>query len=58
MGEIVRLKSGITQAVERTSKRTEKCVHDSGLSTIPSLKSGLSLVVRLISAVRTEETEA
>jgi len=57
MGEVVRLKSGITLTVERASKLSTESVHKSALSLIPSMKSGLSLIVRLVSAVRTEEIE-
>lgn len=58
MAEIVGLKSGISTFMERVSKRTETCELSSELSIIPVMPSGLNLVVRRTSAVKTEETEA
>lgn len=58
MAETVRLKSGFTTSIERVSSRTELCTYDSILSIIPSMLSGLNLVIRKVSAVKTEETEA
>ena len=57
MGEIVRLKSGFTTIVKRVTPREILVEQLSGVSRNPVLKSGVCLVVRLKSAVRTEETE-
>lgn len=58
MGETVRFKSGITRSVKRISGRTGVCTFHSAISAIPSFLSGLNLVIRKISAVKTEETES
>lgn len=57
MAELVRLKSGVSFIVSKKSARVDFIELVSGLAMIPLLACGVTLVVRLISAVKTEEEE-
>ena len=55
MAERVRLKSGISTVVSKKSARVDFIELASGLAKKPLLACGVTLIVRLISAVKTEE---